>query len=93
MLRKLLTIVLPIALPLLVYLGYLVLARRRARRAGRDRLPRRPEAPWTWIVLSGVALMVAALVTWRMTSGVPPGTRLEPPRLIDGKVVPSHVVE
>jgi hypothetical protein len=93
MLRKFLTIVLPIALPLIVYFGYLALARRRAQRSGGPPPPRWQEAPWHWILLVGVSLMIAALIFWRVTGGVPPGTKLEAPRLIDGEVVPGRVVE
>ncbi len=92
MLRKLLTIVLPLVLPFLVYAIYLALARRKARLAGEGNLPRWQEAPWALIFIAGTALMIAALVFWRMNIGVEPGVQLEPPRLIDGEVVPSHPV-
>ena len=91
MLRKFLTVILPIALPFLVYFGYRALARRRARSGGPP--PRWQEAPWHWILLAGVSLMLAALIFWRVTGGVPPGTKLEAPRLIDGEVAPGRVVE
>ena len=93
MLRVLLTIVLPIALPLLLYIGYVNLTRRRAQAAGEEGLPRWQEGPWPWFVLAGVALMFSILVAVQLTTGVPPGTKLESPRLIDGEIVPSHVAE
>ena len=93
MLRILLTIVLPVALPLLLYGGYISMMRRRAQAAGKDDLPRWDEGPWAWLVLAGVGLVLAVLVVVRLSSGVPPGTRLEAPRTIDGEVVPSRVVE
>ena len=93
MLRILLTIVLPVALPLLLYVGYVSMMRRRAQAAGKDDLPRWDEGPWAWLVLAGVGLVLAVLVVVRLSSGVPPGTKLEAPRMIDGEVVPSRVVE
>lgn len=93
MLRILLTIVLPIAIPLVAYFAYAAYARRRALLAGEDNLPHWREGPWFWVLLGGTGLMIATLVALGLTSGVPPGAKLEPPRLIDGKVVPSHVVE
>ena len=93
MLRILLTIVLPVALPLLLYIGYVSMMRRRAQAAGEDYLPGWAEGPWAWFALAGVGLVLAALVVVRLSSGVPPGTKLEAPRLIDGEVVPSRVVE
>jgi hypothetical protein len=92
MLRKLLTIVLPLVLPLLVYAVYLALARRKARLAGEGRLPRWQEAPWAAIFVGGTLLMIASLAVWRMNIGVEPSVKLEPPRVVDGEVVPSHPV-
>jgi Family of unknown function (DUF6111) len=88
MLRKLLTIALPLLLPFLLYWAYLSLARRRTGVAGAP--SRWQEAPWIWIGAAGVALMIASLAVFGMSGGVKPGTRLVPPMLIDGKIVPSH---
>ena len=91
MLKKLLTIVLPIALPFIVYLGYALLARWRARRTGGD-----PEIPWPWTVLTltGVLLMVATLVGVRVLGDQgAAGTRVQPERYIDGQIQDSEIVE
>ena len=93
MLRILLTIVLPIALPLLLYIGYVSMMRRRAQIAGQDDLPRWQEGPWTWFAFAGAVLVIVVLIAVRLSCGVPPGTRLEAPRMIDGEIVPSRVVE
>lgn len=91
MLRIFLTIVLPVVLPLALYIGYLEFARRRALAAGVPG-PRWQEGPWAWFVLAGLGLLIAILTALRLSTGVPPGTELEAPRLQDGKVVPSHIV-
>ena len=93
MLRVLLTVILPILLPILLYAGYIALMRRRAQAAGQETLPEWHEGPWLWLVLAGSLLLVAALATVRLSTGVEPGTKLEAPRLIDGKIEPSRVVE
>ncbi|MEE9210649.1 MAG: hypothetical protein V3U23_09370 [Kiloniellales bacterium] len=93
MLRILLTVVLPIALPLLLYAGYVSMMRKRAQAAGEAHLPRWTEGPWAWFALGGLALVLAVLVLVRLSSGVAPGTKLEAPRMIDGEVVPSRVIE
>ncbi len=93
MLRKLLMVALPLLLPFVAYFIYAAIARRRAQRAGDRPVPRWQQAPWTWIALAGVLLMAASLVTFGLGSGVEPGTRIEPPRLVDGKIVPSRSVE
>ena len=93
MLRIFLTVVLPLALPLLVYIGYVSILRRRAQLTGQQVVPRWQEGPWPWLIVGGALLVIAALITYRLTSGVPPGTQIEPPRLIDGRVVPSQAVD
>ena len=93
MLRILLTVVLPLVLPLLLYIGYVSMLRRRAQATGQPVVPRWQEGPWPWLIIAGALLVVAGLITYRLTSGVTPGTKLEPPRLIDGEVVPSRVAD
>jgi len=92
-LRILLTIVLPLALPLALYIGYLALARRRAQIAGEELPPFWQQGPWPWLILAGVVLVFAALVFWRLNTGLPPETKFEAPRMVDGKVVPSHPID
>ena len=93
MLRKLLLVALPLVLPFLAYALYLAIARRRAQKAGEGPVPRWQQAPWTWIALATVLLMAASLVTFGLRSGVEPGTQIEPPRFLDGDIVPSRPVE
>ena len=92
MIRKLLTVVLPLILPFLIYGIYLVLAQRKARLAGEGKLPRWQDAPWTWIILSGAVLLAATLVALRIYSGGEPGTKVEPPRF-EYETKPSLPVE
>lgn len=92
MLRILLTIILPVILPLALYIGYLAFARRRAQAAGAAG-PRWEEGPWAWLVLAGVGLLIAILTVLRLSTGLPPDTKLEAPRLQDGQVVPSRVLD
>ncbi len=87
MMRKLLTVALPLLLPFVLYWAYLSLSRRRA---GAAAAAPRPDVPWLWIAGAGVALMIASLAAFGLSGGVAPGTRLVPPTLVDGKVVPSH---
>lgn len=93
MLRLLLTIILPVLLPLLLYFGYIAMMRRRAQAHGQETLPEWHEGPWVWVAAGGVVLMLGVLVAVRVSTGVPPGTVLEPPRMIDGEIVPSHRAE
>jgi uncharacterized membrane protein len=92
MLKKLLTVVLPIALPFLVYFFYVTLARMRGTQQGGK--PDYTDAPWHWLALGGLVLMLAALGSWRILSDpAPPGAKIIPDRYIDGEVRPSEVIE
>ena len=93
MLRVLVTILLPLLAPFLLYGAWLWLARRGAL-GGRTAAPETwRDAPWVWLVAASVACAIAILVYLNATSGYPPGTELAPPALVDGVVVPSHPVE
>ncbi len=70
MLKKFLTIVLPLALPFIVYGVYLLLARRKARLKQEGRLPSWQDAPWSWIIVCSVLLVAVALGAARELSGV-----------------------
>ncbi|MBK1668770.1 hypothetical protein CKO28_12090 [Rhodovibrio sodomensis] len=92
MLKKFLTIVLPIALPFLVYWGYVLVARWRARRTGGAER----DIPWPWAVLTlvGVVLMVSILVGYRILGEqANPDQQIIPERYIDGEVRDSEVVD
>lgn len=87
MVRIFLTIVLPLLLPTLVYALWLV-AMRRAALAGPA--PWRT-LPWAWLVGAGLALATLLLFFVGVHVGSPEGTYV-PPRYIDGRVVPGHIV-
>jgi hypothetical protein len=53
-------------LPLLVYLLWVALSRRKEQLAAEGRLPAWQALPWTWLIIAGVLLMGAALVTLRL---------------------------
>ena len=87
MIRILLTIVIPLLLPTLLYLLWLVAARRA--------LPAAPgpwrALPWPWLL--GVGLVLAAAMLYLIGTrigGSPQGVYV-PPQYIDGRVVPGHV--
>jgi len=92
-LRVLLTVVLPLFLPLALYIGYLALARRRAQVAGEDLPPFWQQGPWPWLFLAGAVLVFAVLAYWRFHSGLPPETKFRAPYTVDGEIVPSQPIE
>ena len=67
--RILLYYILPIALPFIVYGIWLALARRKAQSAS-TAAPTWRDAPWTWLLIAGIGLMIAGLVALALTGGV-----------------------
>jgi hypothetical protein len=63
---RLLIVVGSLLLPFLVYLLWLALSRRKEQLAAAGRLPAWQALPWTWLIIAGVLLMGATLVTLRL---------------------------
>jgi hypothetical protein len=87
MLREVLTLVVPLLLPTLLYLAWL----KAARRSEADSAAAWRRMPWVWLAASGVAL--AALVLFVVTvhfGTATPGTYV-PPHAENGRIVPGHI--
>lgn len=94
MIRVLLTYLLPLVLPTVVYLLWLRLSRPSAgagRAAAGDDLRR--AVPWLWLALAGLALVAATLAALALTGGGSPGETYVPPHVEDGRVVPGRSVD
>ena len=90
MLKKFLTVILPLVLPVVIYWVYLILARRKARLKAEGNLPGWQDAPWSWIIVAGVLLMAGALFYVRANSGV---ERVEPEQPSAASVAPAMTSE
>jgi len=84
--RRLLTILIPLLLPTLLYFGYIWLGRQRGAAAGAN--PTR-DIPWLWLGVAGLLLLAVTLVASALFGGADPGSHYEPPQLIDGQVQPG----
>ena len=96
MARALLLILLPIVLPLLLYMGYLKFVKQPVPAGDVGEAELREQARLKtlfWIVLGLFVVVAGAFAALRFSGSVAPGTVLEGPALIDGKIVPSHPVE
>ena len=92
MIRALLLVLLPITLPLLLYIGYLKAAKRRAAAGQTEEMDRIRQRNLFLVTVASVALAIAAFAYLRLSDDLPPGTRLQGPKLIDGQIVPSRPV-
>lgn len=89
MTRILLQYLLPLLLPIAIYLVWAWFARRRQAAGG---VPYRlQEGPWFWLILAGVALMAAGLVFMALVGGTDPGETYQAPRWEDGRIIPGRV--
>lgn len=86
MARIFLNYILPLALPTLIYLGWMWYLRHRSKARG-DEVPQIKSAGVFVSILLGVVLMFAGLIYVAINSGAPPGEgTYEAPRLEDGKI-------
>jgi hypothetical protein len=83
LLRILLEIVLPFLAPFLLFFAYRLLVTKGSGLVERT--------PWFVLVVSGLVLACASLVSLAFTGGAEPGGRYEPARIEDGKIVPGAV--
>jgi len=88
--RALFTIILPLILPTVLYVLW-ALAMRRVAAAGVGDLLR--GLPLIWLVPAGVALVAVVLVLIPLHfGGGGAGGVYVPPEIVDGKLVPGHVI-
>jgi hypothetical protein len=86
--RIFITIIVPFLLPTLLYLLWQMAVRRAPLGPGGSWLA----MPWSWLAVAGLAL--AALLLYGINVRVGSALRgtYVPPQLIDGRIVPGHVV-
>jgi len=87
MLRNLLMVVLPLMLPTLIYMAYMMIERRKAAASQGAAVPWWVGAPWTWLVTGGVLLAAIVLFTLALTGGFDKSGTYHPAHLIDGRIV------
>ncbi len=91
MIRILLTYVLPLLLPLLLYIVWVWLLKRRSSKESVVK----PEIKSTGIFFSiviGIILMIFCVIMLAFLGGEPPGAgQYESPRLENGKIVPPKM--
>lgn len=89
--RILLQVVVPILLPALLYMLWLLAEQRRLDAGGGAR-PRWAEVPWLWLLALGVFLAGIVTVALALFGGESIIGEYVPPQIEDGRIVPGHVV-
>lgn len=91
MLRKLLTVVLPLAAPFIAWWLYVVFARWRNRKAEEPDPPAWTRAPWASILLAAIILLAASLLLFHSGRGGPAWTEYQAPSFEDGRIQPPRI--
>jgi len=89
MTRILLQYLLPLLLPMAIYLLWAWFARKRQAAGGAPY--RLQDGPWFWLILAGLALAASGLVYTALTGGEEAGGVYTAPRWEDGKIVPGRI--
>lgn len=82
MIRVVLTILLPLLAPTVIYFLWLYTVGRIGERS----------APWTWLIVGGLAAAAAVLVIVGVDTGGPQSGQYVPPHVEDGRLVPGQIV-
>jgi hypothetical protein len=91
MIRILLTVLLPLALPATLYFLWFANERRRADAAGTpEKMPRLGDVPWFVLGSAGIAIVVVVLFGSTLYEGDQPGAVYVPAHLdAEGRIVPG----
>jgi hypothetical protein len=88
MLRVFLTIVLPLVLPVALYLLWVGTLASWQDGGGISWAA----VPWVWLAVAGVALLATVLVVVTVGFGTPQRGVYVPPRWENGEIIPGHMV-
>jgi hypothetical protein len=88
--RIFLTYVLPLLMPTVLYVLYLVVSRQVMSGKGElaETLRR---VPWLWLLGGGLVLVGVSLAIYSLTAGGETHRPYVPPHVEDGQVVPGHL--
>ncbi len=90
MIRTLLTKILPLLVPAVLFLLWMWLARRRAAAQG-TAPPGIRSAPWGWLAIVGILVLAVGLAFFRFsTDEYPRGSTHTSPKYENGRVVPGR---
>ncbi len=86
--RALISILVPLALPTVLYFAYAAIVRRR--RVGTAENAEPVTVPWAWLGIAGALLAIATVVGFALLEGVGNRGTYHPARVIDGKIQPGY---
>jgi hypothetical protein len=84
--RQVLSILIPLLAPSLLYLYFKTRSGSPVRIAAKD-------APWVWLVGVGISLVAVGLIVWGLTSGGTPTAKYVPSQFKDGRITSGKFIE
>ena len=90
--RVAIQILVPLLLPIVLYLVWAKYAAWRAQVAGAEPQPL-SEGPWTWLIVGGLALSITGLIGMALLQESLPEGQYVPQRFEDGVIKPAEVLE
>lgn len=92
MIRKLITIILPLLTPFVVYyIWWWSTKRREMIEAQGGKVAPWEDLPWVWLITAGAGLVALSLIVTALLSGGDPFGDYVTPRMESGKIVPGRV--
>ena len=88
--KLLLTKILPLLVPIAIYVVWLIHARKKAKTLGQSK-PRMREAPWLAMALTGVIILIISLIALGLFTGEKPGGIYIPPHMENGEIIPGQI--
>ena len=89
MLRVFAEYIVPLLLPAVIYFAVQWWIAKRAAEGHPIAKPSWWSAPWPWLGVSGVALLLITIVVLSLGDRAPPGAAYHPPELEGGRVQPG----
>ncbi len=89
--RVFVTIVVPLVLPTVLYILYLVALRRRLVGQEPGAAASLGRIPWVWLGVAGGVLMLVTFLAVAKLDDAPPGSHYEPAKVIDGVIQPGRL--
>jgi len=89
MIMKLLRYLVLFFLPFLIYGIWIAIARWRSR--GHENEPNWNDAPFIWLSIIGLLLVLGSLIFLGISQGEKFGGTYIPPKVIDGEVIPGKI--
>lgn len=93
MIRIFLQYILPFILPIVIYILWVIMARKADKQGRKEFWPILEDGVWFWLIALGFLLAISSLVYFGINDGADPNSKYIPPVFKDGKIVPGRIIK